>query len=94
MKKLNYSFFAVGAIVSALESAYVAGWKALKIARKLKQGKRHKSRIMGNLNRIRSELHNFKKAAWPLFDNVKYSGIVLDLLTRRIIHSRFLRAAI
>lgn len=93
---MKRNYFAVGKIQNALECAYAAGWRAMQIAKKLKNEFKRKSaraRIMGNINRIRGELSRLIKSKWAAHESVAYSGVIFDLLDRPIIHSRFLRAA-
>lgn len=98
---MKNNYFPVGKIQSALESAYVAAVKAVRLVNKLKRNtparksrvKKQKSRVWANFNRIRNELKKFAKLNWPLFDTLAYSGVVIQLLQKTIIHSRFLRAA-
>ncbi len=99
-------YCSLGKIQNALECAYSAAWRAMKLAEKLKQAAivrnkptriaaaiKHRSRIMGAINRIRAELKRFAKLNWPLFDTLVYSGVVVNLLHAPVIHSRFIREA-
>lgn len=70
-------------VMKALKSAYVAACTGLSLANKLKckaAGKAHRSRIMGRMNKIRSELKRIEKAHFMPLDFVVYAGIVLPLV--------------
>ena len=61
-------------LIAALNKAYTAARKGLGIANKLGRNDL-KSRIMGNMNRIRAELKKF--AQLPLFTVVSYRGCIV-----------------
>jgi hypothetical protein len=73
--------YVVQQIVNNLKKAYVSACKGLSLANKLKNGKAHKSRIMGRLNRIRAELKKYENK-FNGFDITPYTGMVLNLLIK------------
>ena len=75
-------------ITQTLEKAYIAACKGLGIANKLSD-KSHKARILGNMNRIRSELRKYSRV--HAFENVAYRGCIESLLPVNI--PKFLTAS-
>ncbi len=61
-------------LIAALNKAYRAARKGLGIANKLGRNDL-KSRIMGNMNRIRAELKKY--TALPLFTMIAYRGCIV-----------------
>ena len=70
-------YTSIANLLNTLERALLAAKRGLRLANKLKRNDL-KSRIMGNMNRIRAEIRKFSKL--PLFSGVAYDGIIKAII--------------
>jgi hypothetical protein len=72
-------YITIGQLIQALKLAYIASCKALGLANKLKASK---SRILGQMNRLRAELKKWEAKIVHGLDMVCYSGCIAVKLNK------------